>query len=341
MATDNSGNLLWRQLLPDAMEECALVALDDGGCLVGTNFSWGENPEYSKEYFYIFRYDKDGNNIKTDSIYLVPIVGNNGTNIGWTNAYKTPSGRIIFYMDCYVYPPGNYNGLVFEYSPESGLAWIRNYYLPVPDLTAQDVTLNGCIETADGGLLFSGRVTDYTTTASPVSPLLMKTTATGDTLWTKRFVADVYWGRNIITAPGGNYRFCFNSGYGYSGSKGITHIYEVNENGDSLNSVLIDDQPQNPCNVIVANRDGGCFALVNNSNYNVISTYTPNFFLQGNSRKLRIDAGLNVVSDSHFQQLTTDFLSLACMTSDGHMACFGIMQPIGKTYYLPHLYILK
>jgi hypothetical protein len=56
---------------------------------------------------------------------------------------------------------------------------------------------------------------------------------------------------------------------------------------------------------------------------------------------LRFNGGLAKTSDKTFQALTTDYLVVACRTSDGRIACFGMQQQFGKTWYLPHLYIMK
>ena len=48
MAADNEGNFLWKRVLPEAFEECAVAALDNGGCIVASQVSFGSNASYSQ-----------------------------------------------------------------------------------------------------------------------------------------------------------------------------------------------------------------------------------------------------------------------------------------------------
>jgi hypothetical protein len=233
---------------------------------------------------------------------------------------------------------------MFEYSPNSGLVWIKGHLLYPAGVSQQFNYPTGCIQTTDNGLLFAGCFSAYDSVFNYSShPLLIKTNAFGDTIWTRRFASlgEEIFSANIIEAPNGNYRFCFNTGYGTATSKTKMYVYEVNANGDSVSSVKVDNRDQNVPNVIVPTENGGFFALVNNAPGNVMGASSNQFYSESQTRKLYFDAQMKKISDTHFQTVTTDFLPLACRTSDGDIACFGIQQPVGRTYYLPHLYLLK
>lgn len=340
MATDNEGNFLWKSKIPDEMEECALVALDDGGCLVATQYSCclGNNSNYSYDNLYFFHYDKDGNSTKVDSVSFLQYTNNYPAQVRYIGGCKKSNGNFIFYGDIAV-GDNNCNGTAawaVEYSSSSGVLWFKTYFYAEPGFICHNVAFSGCVQTPDNGFLFSGNMTYFDSIffQQYSYPFLVKTNSNGDTLWTKRFsLVPGIWSRNIVKAPNGNYRFCFNSD--------AMHIYEINEQGDSLYAVKVGDEKYNYGTMIIETNDGGCFSLVTEAWWNNISNVPQVSLIKTTSRKVFFDLHLNKTSDTRFQTLSTDFMTQTCMTSDGDIACFGLRQPIGKTYYVPQLYILK
>jgi hypothetical protein len=342
MATDNRGNLLWRSALPDAMESCAVVALDDGGCLVATHQYVEVNTAFSKDDIYLFRYDRNGRNTSVDSVSLLPLISSNLPDVSMLHAMRTSSGSILIYGNCRGQDdPYIVKGLAFEYTLGGGVQWMKTYSLEGTGVVAPYLFLTGCIQTAENGFLFIANFTYADVDWNPRTiPVVIQTTATGDTLWSRRYIdSNGGWTGNVIPAPNGNYRFCFTGGTMAPRSKPIAYIYEVTPRGDSVRSVMVDSKDRNCVNAIVPTDNGGCIAMVNQYVPNVIRDSLITVFVQTNTRKVVFDALLRTTQDAPFQTFSTDYLPTACRTSDGDIAYFGLRQPVGTTVYIPHLFI--
>lgn len=339
--TDNNGNFLWKAKIPEAMESSTIVPLSDGGCVLATFRYFGSNPGYTNNNLYLFRFDGKGNMTQTDSVAFVPTISDGiyMQNIG--NLIKA-NGNILFYGDTWNGNSG-FQGWAFEYSLGSGLKWIKKIIYLAPGAATTDVSISGCVETPDNGLLFSGSIQNNDSAFNiTVYPFLLKATASGDTLWTRQYsqVSGI-WSRNLVAGNDGSYLFCFNSYDIYDDTKPTAvNIYRVNQQGDSLNAYFINNEYYNSTDKIIRTDDGGFFALINQTRWNAIYTYQ-SYLVRNNTRKVYFDPEFNWLSDSHFQGMTADLISQVCRTSDGSMACFGLFQPVGKTYYRPQLYIIR
>ena len=60
-----------------------------------------------------------------------------------------------------------------------------------------------------------------------------------------------------------------------------------------------------------------------------------------NTTYVYMDSQLNLTRKGKFQNETNDFISDACRTSDGDIACFGLIQSYDRGYYRPQLIIFK
>ncbi len=338
MATDNSGNLLWRTPMPKAdINICDLLELNDGNCLVVAK----DNSIWYNNTIYFFSFDRNGQLVSRDStIFPGSITSNFYISINSLNALKAANGNIIVY--------GNYrdnSDLAFacEYTPNGILQWANSHYhFPMaPDFGNQQAFFSGCTPTPDGGYLFLGSA-NSDSWASPVNYqiTLFKTNSSGDSLWSKSFRHDeLNWNPtgNIIALPNGNYRFYFTSGI----TRSVMNIYEINSNGDSVNATAVDILEQNKGTVILPENDGGSFALMNIYGSMINSGGGDAVFYQTNTMYLNFDPGLRIINKNKFQTETTDFITTACKTSDGTTACFGMIQSYNKNYYQPELIIMK
>jgi hypothetical protein len=330
MATNNDGSFLWRNVLPEAFEECAVAALDDGGCIVASQIGFGNNPLYLKNSIYLFRFNASGEMMNTDSVSLAPYIIYPESHNNYINTITTREGKIIFYGDFFGRDPGFTSGFAFEYSPSNGLVWFKQYELPVNGKADHDILLQGCIQTDDNALMFCGSKLYFDGIDVYNRGFVLKTTLTGDTLWSKYFGGGSSYLKGAIVKSSGGYRIAFNIPYG--------SLIEINKDGDSIRSVQFD---KNFISTLLRTDDGGCIALINNSAYSNFNADINAKYFQSNTHKVVFDADLNVISDAPFQTQATDFLPVSCRTATGDYAFFGLMQSIGKTYYLPHLYLLK
>jgi hypothetical protein len=320
--------------------------LSDGGCLAALGTFFGTNPALFNGNIYLIRYDKKGNVIMNDSVSLIPTLQTQYWYPIDLDILKTTSGKIIVYGDM----DGDLGlkSYAFEYSPGGGVQWFKVFHYPPNASTTQLLWLTGCIETPDQGLLFAGVQANLTTPGlnGVAKPILIRTNSFGDTLWTKHCNLEgnaySFWSRNIISAPGGNYRFCFNENAdaAYYGGVSKTHIYEVNANGDSSRDVVVGNLDANMGFSIAESADGGCRALVNR-HAQYINQNFDGLLKQVNTRDVRFDASMVKLHDAPFQTLSTDIYFSNCKTSDGRIASFGMMQPVGKTYYVPQLVIFN
>jgi hypothetical protein len=71
---------------------------------------------------------------------------------------------------------------------------------------------------------------------------------------------------------------------------------------------------------------------------------SPDLFSQGDAVTVRkstdfvsVGASLDILDRFKFQDYTTDFILSSCITPEGKLACFGVMQSFKNEYYKPVL----
>lgn len=347
--TDKDGNMLWRKTLEDNITIGGVAGLDDGGCLAALGNTWNATPTINNNNIYIKRYDNIGNVIMWDSIPLIPTFGTY-PGFYFLNIFKTSQGKFIIYGTVFDYG-GSFTisrGFAIEYAIGSGVQWLKQFYFPPGTSPGQIMYITGCATTSDNGFIFSGIEgnLDASGFSGIAQPITIRTNSTGDTLWTRRqsISAGVYefWGGNVIAMQNGNYKCCYTSNIWANGIDGKikAHIYEFTINGDSVNQATIEDRNLNTCYSIAETSNGDCLALVNQYP-NTINAYYDGLKSMVNTRKILYNANMEKLSDTYFQPLTTDIYFSSCKTSDGRIACFGMQQSVGKSYYVPVLIILN
>lgn len=325
-ALDNKGNILWQKTLPTDISIKGILAMDDGGCLLaGVNVL--EYPYVQNLFFY--RYDRNGSEIITDSVPFPD--GGSDALLNTFGLLRTANGNILVYGNFFenAYLLKNFAS---EYNLNLNLQWNQVYQFNTESY------MTGCTITPDGGYLFAGYNQESIGLIQFGNISLIKTNASGDTLWTKHFAPqERLYSNGFVALANGNYclsyTYSINSG---SAEVGIqqTYLMELNEEGDSLNSARIDiaGQIYNPALVPLAN--GGVYALMNSGSSGGISK-------QNNTSTVILNASLTSNSGRFFQSQTNENFGAACYTSDGRIACSGLIQPYGKSYYKPVLLIDK
>lgn len=338
MVTNNKGELIWKYSLPDNIEMGSLIELNDGGCLVAASNKNGYYDNFNPKLLFLFRFTKNGQLYSTDSI-SAPGSATASTSFKEQNLFQMPNGNILIYGSFFKYDASENQdyGFACEYNLNGSVSWIKSYQYPFA-ANNMSTKLTGCQATADGGYIFVGDINEVLTWNIAYSKIfVLKTNAVGDTIWTKFFNnKQSAWCRNIIPSANGNFWFAFNSTIN---DKVIMNLYEVNSNGDSINSKTIDVNHPNYVSVILS-KDGGIFTLLNTVQY-AIPYYQAFNYSQINTMYLQLKADLSISKKGTFQNSSNDLLVGACKTSEGSIACFGLMQTYMKGYYKPELIILK
>jgi hypothetical protein len=249
---------------------------------------------------------------------------------------RSVNGNILVYGNV-----GMYTGLPYaaEYGINLNLIWKQLYE------TDYSLMSNSCTLSPDGGYLFAGYKTFNVGLIGYGNLFLIKTNNSGDTLWTKLFATqERLFSNSIVTLTNGNY--CLS--YTYSKNSGNmdagilqTYIMELNEVGDSLNSARIDMASQIYNSALVPLDNGGVYALMNSKQTSNPFGFFSGTSKQNNSSSVILNASLTAHSGGFFQSQTNEIFGAACKTSDGSIACSGLIQPYGKSYYKPALLIDK
>jgi len=216
---------------------------------------------------------------------------------------------------------GNY---ILDCNANADVIWSNETTIPI----------DGTFPTLDGGYLFSSTVNgnDFT---------LTKTNGTGDIIWQKTFYTPnssyCYW---MASLRNGHFRACVNDlslwQYNFNIPPPLT-VYELGESGDSIRANTLNGIDYNFAGPILEQNDGSTFMLM-----------TPYLFGTGiavptivNTHYVTLDANLNIIDHGVLQDQANDYFDSACKTSDGRIACFGVIQSYKQHYYKPALVILN
>jgi len=321
------------------------VKSDGSYIFVGLNVNGTTYPEESK-LLYLYNINTIGNIASSYQIKLP--FGSNWSFIDPVTTTESVAGNNLIFgtFDASLSDADNYyRSFIIECDNSGNTFWAKQYYFPQSSPEATQLT-DGVI-TPDGGYLFCGYITCTTSKF-----FLMKTDARGDTLWTKFYISGKMDATTNLITPyaagtsslialnNGNYML-FNgpSPLGSDNSANQSAwIYTISSTGDSLNSTQINYQPGNYPAWAVKENSGNVFALMNLTNG---LEYSGNGFIQQNANYVSLSPGLSILSQGYFQTRYTDYFQSLCLTSGGNIACFGMIQSLGKDYYKPELIIIN
>jgi len=320
LVTDNKGNLINRDTLPVGLTTGDLLVLDDGSLLIAAYYlADGYNNN-----IYLFHYNENGEKISVNA--LVPDFLNSTGFRGYelynaVHLNRSINGNPLL---CGAFFDSTYyvRGYMLECDVNGNQLWSKTIYGVIYD----------CIATSDGYL--------YTMPYAASTISLVKTNATGDSLWAKTYAIPTTYSINpkqIIRSANGNYMFSVNPDQGYYSP---FVMIQTNENGDSLSSIVIGKEGEfHYSGGLVPRADGGVFAIMNGG---WEGTFLPGgTFTRVNTEYADMNADLEIMKEGNFQKYTTDIITAACETSDGRIACFGIIQSYHQNYYKPELIIIN
>ena len=322
--SDNNGNEVQRGTLPYKYWTGDVIALQDNSFLVAACVTDTSAIQYTHS-MKLFHYDQNGVLLSSPSvtfppsfnffIYQVKLARSSNGGIMMSLTYSGGGNIISFVGECDV------NGI---------FSWFRIYPL---------IEFTDFITTGDGGCLHVGRTYDATDAVYKVH--VLKTNASGDSVWSRSYAPSLFGAvsRNIIPSGNGGYLFSY---YDYQLNSGIfslaAYVCEIGAMGDSLHAVMINENNSPNENwpvTLLPDAGGGAFSMLN------ISRVLQAGSSRVNTTYVYMDSQLNLTRKGKFQNETNDFISDACRTSDGDIACFGLIQSYDRGYYRPQLIIFK
>lgn len=340
-ATDYEGNLIWKHKLPTGRVVGDILILDDGTLVTASIQSFDHYYPQPKPYIYLSHFDKSGQKILEDSVILTKpgIKGYNTVHLSHSvNNNLMLSGEVVT-------SGGGAVPYAGEVDLNLNLLWDKtNYFALYPGNSDQIGGFTKSIKTPDGNYLF---VRYYPQNDTGV--VVMKINPAGDVIWKKPFT--FIWGttcNDFIQNANGNYQLSITTS---TGKGWASRIYEVNANGDSINSINVSAYDSQTNYGLVPKNDGSVFALYHPFPYgwSVGNTYssviTPNYnypvFDKAITYFVNIDSQQQPTSSGNFQSKTSDFFRASCKLPSGQIACFGVLQSANKSYYKPALLIFK
>jgi hypothetical protein len=320
LVTDLEGNFITTASLPDGLGLGDILVLDDGSVWIAAI-----NPnDFSTSTIYLLHYTADASLISLDTI--VPGFCATTGCVGFDLYYnlrlcRSVNGNPLLYGVFYDANSQN-RGYMLECDSNGKELWSK----------ALDHLIGGCIATADGGYLynFGDNIA--------VQIGLTKCDAQGNVLWS-----------NSNDAPGGNYNVRYliptiagnflELIYYWNGANYVTDLYQLDSNGDTLNSIQLGKSTGHFVNALISRDDGSIFTIANDLYEGSVSSN--GLFDQFNTYYTELDADLKIKNNDYFQQLSTDLIVSACKMPDGRIACFGIYQSFHRDYYKPELIIIN
>lgn len=348
MATDLNGDLIWRNSLPIGLANVTPVELADGSCLVAGTNMYAYNPSVPTDKIYLFHYDINGKQIKTDSIVLPVGVFYVNSQFLHLDLLRLSGNDVLLYGTTYSNDNYNYRGFAVKYNVASGIAWAKPIDFILPNDTSNSTSIYNCIKTNDGGLIFAGCFDGPDEPGDPAfsKNVVIKTTIDCDTVWKKWYdyikISSAFnqvSPTNIIQLSDNSYYLSTNDG-SYDNVlifKGL--IYHLNSDGDSIGGAFIEGKRNSYCSGIVEDGNNGIVGLFNKYPdyiFNQFETYYQSF----NTELYSYDYDLNFKSQDNLQAHRTDFITSLCKTSDGRSAFFGLTSSYDHRFYKPVL-ILK
>lgn len=169
--TNSTGSIQWQKIMGDGgiQEIEAIVQTSDGGyAAVGINYGTG-----SLYYdMWVVRLDANGDSLWTKN------VGGGSFEIG-NSIQQTADGGFVIAGQSYSYGAENGDYILYKLDANGNVQWYRNYDMP---------GLQECHyvqPTTDGGYVLVGDADSIPNNLGQTDIWVIKTNATGDTLWTK------------------------------------------------------------------------------------------------------------------------------------------------------------
>lgn len=345
MATDLSGNLIWRDILPTGLAAVTPIEMNNESCVMSAADLGGYNASVDDNQIYVFQNDRNGNRLLTDSFALPADFGTYVVIMNLDNI-KISENEILIYGAAINYDTYITRGFAVKYNLSSGVQWIK----PIDFGTAVDGTtyLYNCIKTNDGGLIFLGAYSSFSQPGDPnfAKTIVIKTDANCDTLWTKWFdylvftpPGDYVRPTNILQTANGDYFLCFNDFpdydhiYTYNSS-----IYKLNSAGDSIGGYQLKGPGNTYCALILEENDNSILSIFNEFPGLLYLEMKP-VFTQFNSQLCSFDKNLNTIAKSTLQTYRSDMMVAACKTPEGKVAMFGLDRTNNHQRYVPALII--
>lgn len=346
MATDMEGEEIWKKELPTGLVLTTPVEFPDGSCIVAGANIWGYSFTLSTTKINFFRFDKNGNQILSDSLNLASLFGNSYT-IGNIDLVQSQNGNILLYGTV-IFP--STEGFVLEYNPAGTINWMKKLNFRELPGGFNATVIEQCTKTKDGGYAFLGLFPGNPDIGDPVlsKAVIIKTDANCDTTWTHLYdyfnfqlPYNVPFTSNLIEMPNGGYRFSVSewTDNSFTTIKYRSFIYEVNAVGDSVKALPIKSSKTIFCPLVINNNKGNTIALTNEFPGFIVPAISSNF-TQINTLIHSFNNRLDLVDSAPLQLYRSDYLKAACKMPDGRTAIFGLFSSSNNQSYNPGLLII-
>jgi|GEM_PF-2451685 len=328
MLTDNEGNLLRKEMLPTGLTVADVVTLPDNSFLLVLNTGvpelWG-GPEWSLHFM---RIDPNGAMGPEASLNAPTNHPQPYQQIRNIRLCPLPNGHALLYY----YYTGADNGsaqFVGEMDTEGSFLWHKEF----ESLTIDDLAIS-----RDGGYMVSAGIWNPVLQTS--EKFIMKMNSSFDSSWSSSIVPAQGAVGNFLIASKSNGNFWLTYAASHDG-KSWYHVLDMNAEGEIVDSssypLMINLQQYNMTSVISQHGASGLFI----SHSLIMGSFNESVSNRFNTMYVTLDANLNIINKSVFQDQTSDMLNSGCRTSDGRIACFGLTQGYHRWYYKPELIIIN
>lgn len=244
--TDVNGDLQWQQQY-DFLPTIAAVqqTTDKGYIVVGTDVPNLGAVSYSS-YMYLVKTD-----FKGDTSWIKKFGVPNKHSIV-VDVQETTDGYIMT-GHSNGYGGGNYNPFLIKTDLSGNTLWSKQYLTPNPIYSY----VRSLTQTLDGGYILVGNIKD--TIGAPLDGYVIKTNASGDTLWTQRYDVGLvdYFNDVEQTSDGG---YVYVGGTNGLGAGGLDiYVVKTNSNGDTLWTNTYGGSNTENAHSIKETADGGYF----------------------------------------------------------------------------------
>jgi len=335
ISIDYSGNILWKAKIPDKLELGNILPIGNGACLVSASLGLRDVPNFNYGPIYLFQFDKNGNQIALNTAVFPPSI-----KILNHSLLLLANGNVLAFGSYYNFNDFDTKGFSAEFTISGELVWGKTHIVSGNQNINNMILHEGTITQA-GDFVFIG---EYTENENSQALFLIKTDATGETSFVKKFpnLNQQYINRfsncRIIEKSNNNYLLSLHR---KASNKSVLGLYNINSIGDSLSYKEIDILNNNFSTVLLPLENEKIFCLVNSFEHDYATINEYQVFKQVNTNYLILNSNLGIDVKSPFQTRTTDFVNAACKRADGSIANFGVIQPRGKNYYKPQLIIIK